>query len=467
MGLLEKFKKIEPYIPQIEAPSRKVSFMTRLAWTGVVLVLYLVMGSIPLYGISRGQQADPWAGMRIIIGGQQGTLLHLGIGPLVTGSLIVQLLAGSGLISYDPGSEYDRRMLQVLNKLVTFMLIFFSAASTVFSGSLGSLEPTAGIIATIQIILASIFLLFLDETLQKGWGLGSGISLFILAGVAKEIWISCLSPLPVEGPYLQGVVLFFFQKIFMLQNPMEDFLYRSGYPTLFQLLMTIIFILVIVYLENVSVNIPISHSRFRGFSRGFPIKLLYVSNIPVILTATIFSNIILIASVLSRTQFVDTIIADIVGRVNVVNGTYVPTSGLAWLVNPPRSVVKVAEEPLHALGYIAILTLFSIGLSMVWLSVSGMDARSVSSQLVESDVFLRGFRSTPGVIESRIAAYINTVALLGGLLIGLIAGMGDVLGILGGGMGILLAVDIIQQYHQLILQETVETHPGLAKFLGM
>ncbi|MBO3800285.1 MAG: preprotein translocase subunit SecY [Candidatus Brockarchaeota archaeon] len=469
MGFLDAMEKIEPYIFQIEAPTRKVSFTTRLVWTGMVLIIYLIMGYIPLYGIAREQGADPWLAMRIIIGGQQGSLLHLGIGPIVTGSLLVQLLAGSGLISFDPGSEYDRRMLQVATKLFTVVLIIFSAASTVFSGTLIRNDIGARIIAMMQLFIASLLLLMMDEILQKGWGLGSGISLFILTGVAKEIWLECLSPLAhAPDGYMWGVLIFFFQKVFTLSNPLTGFFYRGAptVPTLFQLILTILFILILIYLESVSINVPISHGRFRGFTRGFPIKLLYVSNIPVILTAAIFSNIIMIATFLNNTPLVQTPLGDIIGRVEVVNNTYVPVSGLAKFVSAPRGIARAAEEPLHALGYIAILTLFSLGLSMVWLSVSGMDARSLSTQLVESDVFLRGFRSTPSIIESRIAPYINTVALIGGLLIGLIAGVGDVLGVLGGGMGVLLAVDIIQQYYQLILRETLETHPGLARLLG-
>ncbi len=467
MGFLEAMESIEPYVPQIEAPTRKVGFTTRLMWTGLILAFYLVMGYIPLYGIVS-QGADPWASYRIIIGGQQGSLLHLGIGPLVTGSLVVQLLAGSGLIRFDPGSEYDRRMLQVATKLATLLIILFSAGSTVFSGSLGKLSLKAEIIAVMQLSIASILLLFLDETLQKGWGLGSGISLFILAGVAKEIWLGCLNPLPAPDGYMWGVLLFFFQKAFSLQSPLADFFYRGApaVPTLFQLIITVMFILLLVYLENVRINVPISHGRFRGFSRGFPIRLLYVSNIPVILAAAIFSNIQLMANVASGTWLANTPVADFIGRVEVVNNTYVPVSGLAWLVNPPRGITHVAAEPLRAVGYVLLLALLSLGLSMVWLSVSGMDAKSVSSQLVDSDVFLRGFRSTPGVIESKIAPYINTVALLGGLTIGLIAGVGDVLAVIGGGMGVLLAVDIIQQYYQLIMEETIETHPGLLKVLG-
>lgn len=467
MGLLEAMENIEPYIPQIEAPTRKVNFTTRLIWTGIVLAIYLVMGYVPLYGVATGG-VDPWASMRIIIGGNQGSILHLGIGPLVTGGLLTQLLAGSGLIRFDSGSEYDRRMLQVATKIVTLVLILFSAVSTVFSGSLGTLDLKSEIIAVAQLSIASILMLFMDETLQKGWGLGSGISLFILAGVAKEIWWGCLSPLPAPDGYMWGVIIFFFQRVASLSNPFSNFFYRgvTTLPTVFQLLLTVLFILLLIYLENVRVNVPISHGRFRGFSRGFPIKLLYVSNIPVILTAAIFANIILIANIINGTWLADTPVADFIGRVNVVNGSSIPVSGLAWLVTPPRGITQVAEEPLHAIGYVLILALLSLGLSMIWLSVSGMDARSISTQLIDSDIFLKGFRSTPSVIESKITPYIKTVAIIGGLAIGLIAGVGDVLSVIGGGMGVLLAVGIIQQYYQMILEETIETHPGIARLLG-
>ncbi|MGQ9595863.1 MAG: preprotein translocase subunit SecY [Thermoproteota archaeon] len=467
MGFLEAMEAIEPYVFQVEAPTRKVSFTTRLGWTGIVLAVYLVMSYIPLYGVET-TQADSLASMRIIIGGSLGSLLHLGIGPIVTGSLLVQILAGSGLIRYNSGSEYDRRMLQVATKLVTIIIVLFSAASTIFSGSLGTSDLKANIIAMAQLSIASVLLLFMDEILQKGWGLGSGISLFILAGVAKEIWWACLNPLPGPDGYMWGVLLFFFQKVASLQSPLNEFFYRgtSTIPTLFQLLLTVLFILMLIYLENVSVNVPISHGRFRGFARGFPIRLLYVSNIPVILAAAVFSNVNLIAGIIGRTPLAETPVADLIGRVEMVNNTYVPVSGLAWLITPPRGITAVANEPLHAIGYIIILSLFSLGLSMVWLSVSGMDAHSVSTQLIDSDIFLKGFRSTPSVIESKIAPYIKTVSIIGGLTIGLFAGVGDVLGVISGGMGILLAVDIIQQYYQMIIEETIETYPGVAKILG-
>jgi preprotein translocase subunit SecY len=35
-------------------------------------------------------------------------------------------------------------------------------------------------------VAVGVIVLLMDEMIQKGWGLGSGVSLFILAGVAQQ-----------------------------------------------------------------------------------------------------------------------------------------------------------------------------------------------------------------------------------------------------------------------------------------
>jgi len=62
-----------------------------------------------------------------------------------------------------------------------------------------------------QLMAASIIIMFLDETIQKGWGLGSGISLFIMAGVAQQILWSLFSPLPAGDGGMIGHLKSFFE----------------------------------------------------------------------------------------------------------------------------------------------------------------------------------------------------------------------------------------------------------------
>ena len=70
------------------------------------------------------------------------------------------------------------------------------------------------------------------------------------------------------------------------------------FPSIFGLLLTISAILIIVYVEGMRIEIPITSTKYRGFAGVYPIKLLYVSNIPVILFSALTSNIQFFASYL-------------------------------------------------------------------------------------------------------------------------------------------------------------------------
>ena len=63
--------------------------------------------------------------------------------------------------------------------------------------------------------------------------------------------------------------------------------------------------------------------------------------------------------------------------------------------------------------------------------------------------------------------YIPSVTILGGIVIGLLASCSDVLNVFGSGIGILLMVDILVNYHNLLVKEQVDIHmPKLAALLG-
>src|SRR4030043_440612 len=94
---LNLFKPIGRILPEIKVPERKVKFNEKIFWTALVLIVFLVMSEIPLYGISAGLQ-DQFSSLRVIFASSRGTLMELGIGPIVTAGLILQLLAGSALI---------------------------------------------------------------------------------------------------------------------------------------------------------------------------------------------------------------------------------------------------------------------------------------------------------------------------------------------------------------------------------
>jgi len=63
--------------------------------------------------------------------------------------------------------------------------------------------------------------------------------------------------------------------------------------------------------------------------------------------------------------------------------------------------------------------------------------------------------------------YIPSVTILGSVILGLIAGVSDILGVFGSGIGILLTVDILINYYNQLVREKVETvMPRLGAWLG-
>ena len=116
-----------------------------------------------------------------------------------------------------------------------------------------------------QLIGASVIIMLLDELVQKGWGLGSGISLFIAAGVAQQVIWSMFSPVPAGdgGPVgvfaniIHGAISHDFSNLFFRSNQL---------PGIFGLLITAGVLLILVYTQGIKVEIPIVSTKYRGFS---------------------------------------------------------------------------------------------------------------------------------------------------------------------------------------------------------
>src|SRR3972149_470691 len=257
--------KTEPYIPQVPKPKKKLSLQKRLLWCGGILLIYMIMGQTPLFGATT-PEFDFLAFARVIFLVQQGTLVELGIGPIVTAGLLMQLLRGSDILKFDFKKPEERGVFQTATKLVTYVVII--AESAVYGIAVygpGMADPSHLYVLIGQLMGASIIIMFLDETVQKGWGLGSGISLFIMAGVAQQILWSMFSPLPA------GNVFFRYNQL----------------PSIFGLCLTAAILLILVYTQGMKIEIPIVSTKYRGFSAVYPIKLMYVSNIPVILASAL------------------------------------------------------------------------------------------------------------------------------------------------------------------------------------
>ncbi|XHH07551.1 MAG: preprotein translocase subunit SecY [Candidatus Bathyarchaeia archaeon] len=472
---LSLFKPVGRVLLEIKKPARKVSFNEKIFWTALVLIIFLVMTEIPLYGISESAQ-DRFGQLRVIFASNQGTLMELGIGPIVTAGLILQLLVGSSIIKCDMSNPEDRGLFTSASKVFSIVLTGVQAGAYILSGMYGSITATVMIVIFFQLLAAGIVVMLLDELVQKGWGLGSGISLFIMAGVAQNIFWSMFSP--TNGLFVGALND-------LLAGAITTFDWVVGtasgfYPSFIGFIATIITFIVIIYMQGVRIELPMTYAGYKGFRSRYPIKLLYVSNLPVIFASALFANVFFFTQLL-WSQFGQpapgtNLFFQIFGDYNLTSTTatdgtvstsVVNVGGLAKFMSPPNGIINVGMDPLRAAGYLAILVAFCAIFSLIWLEVGGLGPSKVAKQLMDSGMQIPGYRRSERPIEQILKRYIPVVTVLGGIIVGLIAGLADYAGVYGSGTGILLSVGIIYQYYELLMRErAAEMFPAFRRILG-
>ena len=475
-SLRDFIRSVGTVLPEVPKPEKKPSLNERFIWTGIALLAYLVMATTPLYGFSGANSANTqYTFLRVVFASTQGTLMELGIGPIVTAGLILQLLVGSEIIRLDMSDSSDRAVFGSATKFLTLIVIVGESVAYIFGGALGAMTPNQELIVFVQLFVASVLVLLLDEMIQKGWGIGSGVSLFILAGVCQTVMWYTFSPIPFGVSQTQTALFGFIPALissFFTHSVPSILVRQFKYPSLLTFSLTIVMILVLVYIEGIRVELPITSIKYRGFQGVYPIKLLYVSNIPVILVSALGANVTFFAHILSNYQgtsppwWFKYIAVFPVNSTTASTSTY-PTAGLVYYMTPPQGVNQTIADPIHSALYLLYLVGMSVLFARLWVEIGGLNPKAVAKNLMDADVQVPGFRRSGLSIEQMLNRYIPTLTIIGGILIGLIAGVSDLFGVFGTGIGILLMVDIILQYYQMLLKEQVEeVSPALAGLLG-
>ncbi|KAF6372465.1 protein transport protein Sec61 subunit alpha isoform X2 [Diceros bicornis minor] len=401
MGIkfLEVIKPFCAVLPEIQKPERKIQFREKVLWTAITLFIFLVCCQIPLFGIMSSDSADPFYWMRVILASNRGTLMELGISPIVTSGLIMQLLAGAKIIEVGDTPK-DRALFNGAQKLFGMIITIGQAIVYVMTGMYGDpAEMGAGIclLIIIQLFVAGLIVLLLDELLQKGYGLGSGISLFIATNICETIVWKAFSPTTINtgrGTEFEGAVIALFHLLATRTDKvraLREAFYRQNLPNLMNLIATVFVFAVVIYFQDVSGGGP---------ARSYPV------------------------------------------------------GGLCYYLSPPESMGAIFEDPVHVVVYIIFMLGSCAFFSKTWIEVSGSSAKDVAKQLKEQQMVMRGHRDTSMVHE--LNRYIPTAAAFGGLCIGALSVLADFLGAIGSGTGILLAVTIIYQYFEIFVKEQAE-----------
>ena len=134
MSRLEFIDPILRFLPEVEKPKRHVTFKEKFMWTGGVLVLYYFLLAINVYGIEKSS-LDMFGALRAVLAGSAGSILALGIGPIVTASIVLQLLVGGRILDLDLTDPHDRALFQGTQKLLTIILCFFEGLVYTYSGA--------------------------------------------------------------------------------------------------------------------------------------------------------------------------------------------------------------------------------------------------------------------------------------------------------------------------------------------
>ncbi|MFH0737985.1 MAG: preprotein translocase subunit SecY [Candidatus Micrarchaeota archaeon] len=500
MGVIDILHSAARFLPAIKAPEKPLATRERLMWTGLALVLYFLMYQTTAFGVViQGGGLDF---LQTITASKIGSLLTTGIGPIVLASIFLQLFVGAGLLNLNLKDKSDRAKfletqkilaitLALVEGIIYVVLTHMVPVSPIFPGETAAYAPFTMGLVVLQITLGSILVLFLDELVTK-YGIGSGISLFIAAGVSFAVVLGLFDLIFVGNASVVAA---------MSGGGAEAL--PSAIIALLPFFFTVLVFLAVVYAESLKVEIPIAFERVRGMVPNLPLKFFYVSNIPVIFASALILNMQLFAGGLLMGQFwVDSetptgLMAGmqstghysmdrdgIMPLIGVVSQDKQLHDGLLYLFTPvmmqsgtgtlahwnhlnTSTTFLGIPEWIHAIVYILMLASISVVFGLFWVETANMDAKSVAAQLSSSGLQIPGFRRDPRMLETILNKHIFPLTVMGSAAVGLLAGIADLTGALGTGTGILLTVGILHKmYEQLEQMKAFEMYPSFGRMFG-
>jgi len=461
---LQLVKPFMTVLPEVTQADRKVPFREKVLWTALILFSFLVCCQIPLYGIRSSESSDPFYWSRVILASNRGTLMELGISPIVTSGLVMQLLAGVKLLDVDQSDKNERELFAGAQKLFGMIITICQGTAYVLSGMYGDISDLGAgnaFLLIVQLFFAGILVIVWDELLQKGYGLGSGISLFIATNICETIIWKSLSPTSIptaSGIQFEGALIALFHLLVTRSDKvraLREAFYRQNLPNLTNLIATVLVFAVVIYFQGFRVDLPVKHRNAKGQSGTYPIKLFYTSNIPIILQTALVSNLYFMSQMLYR-RFPSNFLVSLFGAWREVDGSYaghsIPVGGIVYYISPPSNMTELIRDPLHTIIYLFFVLASCALFSRTWIQVSGSSPKDVAKQLKDQQMLIKGFREQSTI--KVLYRYIPTAAAFGGLCIGALSVIADFMGAIGSGTGILLAVTIIYQYFELFAKET-------------
>ncbi len=478
------------YVPSVRKPSTPLSFREKLNWTALIMSVYFFMFSTPAFGVSISAIQQPLLQLiSVIFASRIGSLITVGISPIVLSSIVLQLVMGTGILEVDLNDPEQKGRFQGIQKIAAMIIAIVESYIFVATGYVPLSSPNYAGVVLLQLALSAIFIIFLDESMTK-WGITSGINLFIAGGVAYSIIAGTSTVLLSEA--VQSI--------------------QSGGATAIPnailafgpLFFAILVFLVSIYAYDMKVELPLVFSQLRGVGGRLPIPFLYVSVLPIILATSFelsltvwlrfFANVT--GPLANFFKFIALYQAEPTStgasQLNLVGG-------LVYLISPnfplpystayggvggytqyfaylatqtsklylPWGGIVAVPEFVHILLYTIVLAILAVIFGRFWIEMTGQSPKHVAEQLQDVGWQIPGFRRDPRIVESVLNKYIPTITVLGSIFVALLAAVATLTGAVGTGTGILLTVGIMYSvYQQMEQEQALEQYPRLNRLLS-
>ena len=178
MSILHKYEGFLTSLPEVERPRYVLRFRDKVKWFALVLIVYYLLNETPLIGLDP-KAVDYFESVRAVIASKFGSIVTLGIGPIVSASIILQILVGGKLVDLDLSNPRDRAIFQGTQKLLSVLFTIFEASVMVLMGALPAIggELKYQLLLIAQLTLGGILIIYMDEVVSR-WSIGSGIGMF-------------------------------------------------------------------------------------------------------------------------------------------------------------------------------------------------------------------------------------------------------------------------------------------------
>lgn len=442
-----------PILPEIELPYEKVTLDEKIIFTISSGIIFL-LGQLPIYGLKPNAYLyiqDPFTEFRSIFAMEKGTLLELGLLPVLTSGFIWQLAAGFKYINVNLGLRSDRELYQTGQKLTSFALAIFYLVGLFLSNyydlsfknhSIGT-ELSIGnmVLIFLQVFGFNFFVTSMVEIIDKGYGFGSG-SLALLTvqyttNFVRDLVGLELIPLKNSnktesfGSLTNFIKNFSFSFDNLSANVLNSFT-RFELPNLTQFYIAIGSILVVIGLNNFRIELPVRSTKMRGMSNMYPIKLLYTGSLPLLFAITMLANLQVFGF------FVSSIFNySFIGKYELVNTSLVLKSGLLAYFAAPTGL-QIILNPIRTIVFGSSVIILTSWFANYWSLFSGSAPKDISKQFKDQGISIAGKRDVS--ITKELSRIIPVASVSGAFVTAVIAIIGEFLG--GSGKGIAAVVGI-------------------------